>query len=317
MTARSLPRSHVTRGILLVTFGIFLFSLQDVIVKQIGGGYPIHQIVFLRSVIALMLLLAMMWQRDTLGTLKTDKLGRHAIRGLLLVVSYISYYLAIAALPLAESVAIYFVSPIFVAMLSILVLKERTKHKHIVALVLGFSGTLIMMRPGVGVFEPAALLAICAALAYALSVVLTKRMAPTESGMTMSVYATLAYLISTGVVGMLIGRGVATSSTHPSITFLTRPWATPSNTDLALILITGVIAAIGFYCLTEAYRVADATTVAPFEYVMLPLSIMWGLLFWGERPDLYMLIGVLLIVSGGLTLRPTQTRARRWLLPRR
>ena len=317
MTAVSFPRSNASQGILLVSFGIVLFSLQDVIVKQISGGYPVHQIVFLRSVIALVLLLAMMWQRGTLSTLQTNKLNHHALRGMLLVASYISYYLAIAALPLAEAVAIYFVSPIFVALLSILILKEQAKRAHAIALILGFSGTLIMMRPGVGVFEPAALFAIGAALTYALSVVMTKRMASTESGMTMSVYSTLAYLISTGIAGVFIGRGVATDSTHPSIEFLTRPWAMPSTFDLTLIVVTGAIAAVGFFCLAEAYRVADATTVAPFEYVMLPLSIVWGFLFWGEVPDAFVLIGVLSIIGGGMTLLPARSQQRRGFLLRR
>ena len=309
MTAITYPRNNTTYGILLVSFGIFLFSLQDVIVKQISDGYPVHQIVFLRSVVALGLLLTMMWQRGALATLKTNNVRRHFIRGMLLVASYINYYLAIAALPLAESVAIYFVSPIFVAILSIFILKEQAKREHIIALVFGFSGTLVMMRPGVSVFEPAALLAICAALTYALSVVMTKRMASTESGMTMSVYATLAYLGSTGIAGLFFGQGVTTNSTHPSIEFLTRPWVMPSSFELTLILITGAIAAVGFFCLAEAYRVADATTVAPFEYVMLPLSIVWGFLFWGELPDLFMLIGVVLIIGGGLMLLPTRPQS--------
>lgn len=305
------------QGIRYVTLGLTLFSLQDVIIKQISGGYPVQQIVFIRSIIALLLLLGIAARSQAgITGLKTQRLGLHTLRGLLLILSFTSYYLAIAALPLAEAVALYFVSPIFTAILSVLILKEVFKRQHFIALALGFGGTLVMLRPGIAIIEPAAALAILAALAYACSVMITRRMATTESGLSMAIYATLAYFVVNGLVGLIWSDGIATTAAHPSIQFLTRPWIMPTMYDLFLLSITGVIAAAGFYLLSEAYRVSEAIVIAPFEYLMLLLSIVWGYLFWGELPDTFVIIGVAMIVVGGFMLLPNRPRRKRWLLRR-
>jgi drug/metabolite transporter (DMT)-like permease len=135
--------------------------------------------------------------------------------------------------------------------------------------------------------------------------------------MAMAVYATAVYLITTGFVGLLWPDGFPTASSHPSIQFLARPWLLPTAADMWLIVGTGFIAAIGFYCLAQAYLVAQATVIAPFEYVMLPLGILWGFLFWREVPDLYTIVGAVLIILSGLIILPQRPTRRRWLFSRR
>lgn len=317
MTTLTTSTNKDLQGIALVTIGIGLFSVQDVIIKQISGSYPVQELVFLRSVVALGLLLALLYWRQGLGTLRTARWGRHCARGLVLCASYITYYLAIAALPLAEAVALYFVAPVLVTMVSVIVLKEKLTQRRVLAVILGFAGTLVIMRPGVGLFEPAAIFSLLAALFYAISVVFTRRMAGTESGMAMAVYATAVYLITTGIVGLLWPTGFVTASSHPSIQFVARPWLLPSATDMWLIVGTGFIAAIGFYCLAQAYLVAQATVVAPFEYVMLILGILWGFLFWREVPDLFTIVGAVLIIASGLIILSQRPHRKRWLFTRR
>lgn len=317
MTTLAATTNKDLQGIGLVTVGIVLFSVQDVIIKQISGNYPVQELVFLRSIVALGLLLAMLHWRQGLGKLRTAYWGRHFARGLAMCASYITYYLAIAALPLAEAVALYFVSPVLVTVLSVVVLKEKVTGRRIGAVVLGFSGTLVILRPGLGLFEMAAIFSLLAALFYATSVVLTRRMAGSESGMAMAVYATAVYLITTGIVGLLWPDGFATTSSHPSVQFMARPWLLPTATDMWLIVATGFIAAIGFYCLAQAYLVAQATVVAPFEYVMLILGILWGFLFWREVPDLFTVVGAGLIIASGLIILPQRPHRKRWLFSRR
>ena len=318
MTTLATTTNKDLQGIALVTIGIGLFSVQDVIIKQISGAYPVQELVFLRSVISLLLLLAMLyWRHGDWGKLWTQQWGRHLARGLLMCASYITYYLAIAALPLAEAVAIYFVAPVFVTVLSVIVLKEKVTRRRVMAVVIGFGGTLVIMRPGLGVFEPAAIFSLLAALFYALSVILTRRMAGVESGMAMAVYATAVYLITTGFVGLLWPDGFTTASTHPSVQFVARPWLLPTTADMWLIMATGFIAAIGFYCLAQAYLVAQATVVAPFEYLMLILGILWGFVFWREVPDLFTMVGAVLIIASGLIILPQRPSRKRWLFTRR
>jgi drug/metabolite transporter (DMT)-like permease len=181
----------------------------------------------------------------------------------------------------------------------------------------GFLGTLVILRPGFGLFEVAALFPLITALLYAISVIMTRQMAGTEGGMGMAVYATAVYLITTGFVGLIRPNGFIVTSTHPSVQFLARPWLMPTTTDMWLILATGFIAAIGFYCLAQAYLVAQATIVAPFEYIMLILGILWGFLFWREIPDFFTILGALLIITSGLIILPRRPDRQRWLFTRR
>ena len=118
--------------------GVFLFSLQDLVIKQVSSGYPVHQIVFIRSGVALLLLLLLAWLRGEWRLLYTRRLSYHIVRGFMMLISYTTYYLAIAALPLAETVALYFVSPLLVTLLSVLWLKERISWAHWVTLGVGF-----------------------------------------------------------------------------------------------------------------------------------------------------------------------------------
>lgn len=303
-------------GVRLVTMGVFLFSVQDVVIKQVSSSYPVHQIVFVRSGVALLVLLLLAWLRGEWGQLRTRRLPLHILRGLMMFIAYTTYYLAIAALPLAETVAIYFVSPLMVTLLSVIWLKEHINLAHWAALGVGFLGMLIMLRPGVGAFEVAALLPIAAALAYAVSAILARQMADTETGMGLAVYATAVYFIASIITGLFISTSQSASTAHPSLHFLTRPWLLPNGYDLLLMSSTGLIAAAGFYGLSEAYRVAPATIVAPFEYIMLPLSVLWGFLFWRELPDWLTIVGAILVIGSGLKLLPRRPNRRRWLLRR-
>ena len=305
-------------GIGLVTSGVFLFSIQDVIVKQISGAYPVQEIVFIRSLVAMVFLLGMSrYSTGRWASLRSDRPGLLLLRGGVLLTSYTTYYLALAALPLAEVVAIYFVSPLITTLLSILILRESIAPRHVVALAIGFLGTLLIVRPGWGVWQPVSLLAIVAAFAYAVSVIITRRVSATEPGLRQAVYATATYALLPGFIGLVYHQGIGTATSNPSLDFLTRPWVMPTPYHLQLMIITGLIAAIGFYCLTEAYRVASATIVAPFEYVMLPFSILWGFLLWRELPSLLTIIGVILIITGGLQILPRRARRTRWLWTRR
>ncbi len=309
VTAPSLPTlNRQWQGIGFVLLAVILFSIQDVIVKQISGGYPVQEIVCIRSSIALALLLVAAYYQGGWGQLRSKRLGLHAIRGLLMLITYITYYLAIAALPLADAIALYFVSPLFVTLLSVSFLGERTTASHWLAVFCGFVGMLIILRPGTAVFRPEALISLIAALAYAVSVILNRRLSTSESSLNLAIYATLAYLLATAAVGVIWGRGIPVESTHPSIQFLARAWVLPTAGDFWLMAGTGLIAAIGFYALAQAYSIAEATTVAPFEYVMLLMGVIWGFVFWHEVPDFFAFLGMILVVSSGLILLPRRKR---------
>lgn len=288
------------KAIAILCLGIALFSTQDVAIKWLSEGYPVHQIVFVRSIVGLVPILLIAQFDGGLASLRPRRPWLHLFRALLAFASYTTYYLALAALELADAVALFFSTPLFVTLLSVLLLKEAVGLRRWFAVVAGFLGVLVMMRPGSAVFEPAALFALAAALTYALSIPITRRLGASVNAASMAFSMSLTYLAASVLIGLLWGDGSAAGSSHPSMEFLFRAWRVPSGPDLAIMVYCGVIAGCGFYCLSQAYRLGPSSVVAPFEYSALPWAVVWGFLVWGDLPDGPGLVGILLVVGSGL-----------------
>jgi drug/metabolite transporter (DMT)-like permease len=310
MGARPLPagRSHAPlRGIAFVLVGVSVFSLQDAIVKTLSGRYPLLEIGFVRCLVTIGPMAALAgWEGGRAG-LSTHRPWLHLARGSLAVASFTSYYLALAALPLADAVAIFFAAPLFLAALSRLVLAEPVGVRRWSALVVGFLGVLLVLRPGTSVFEPAALLAVLAALCYGASQTITRELGRTDGAATMALTSTLLYLLVSAAGGLLAGRHGQAAGRHPSLAFLVRAWSWPEAPDLGLMMLCGLTAGAGAYCLAQAYRAAPASTVAPFEYVMIVWAVLWGWLFWGTVPGPSTVVGMALTVGAGLFLGRHET----------
>jgi drug/metabolite transporter (DMT)-like permease len=287
-------------GIIYVMAGLFAFATQDVIIKFLSGSYAIHQIVLFRSIIALPVLLALAtYERGAQGLIGR-RLGLLTVRAVLLYTAYTCYYLAIAAMTIADTLAIAFVSPLIVTALSKPLLGIDVGVRRWLAIFAGFVGTLVMLRPGFGIFEPAALLAVGSAGCYAASTIQTRMLGPSETSASMSLHAMVIYIVISGLTGLLIGDGHLEASTHPSLAFLLRAWSWPTGHDLALMLATGVVATIGMLCLAQAYRLGDPPIVAPFEYTSMIWALASGFIFWQRVPDSISLIGIAIIVAAGL-----------------
>jgi drug/metabolite transporter (DMT)-like permease len=301
------PRFAISRqalGMMSVAAGVSVFTIQDVIVKTLSSVYPVHQIVVLRSLVAFPILLWVTYAEQR-GHVKMHRGLLHAARGFILYVSYTCYYLGLARLPMADVIALTFTVPLFVTMLGVLVLGERVRTRRWVALGAGFIGVLVILRPGMSLFEPAALLPIASALAYATSAVMARRLGSTESGGAMALSATGAYIVGGALTAALLAGIDPPADAAASIRFLLNPWIWPSALDLALMALCGCIAAFGFFCLSQGYRLSEAYRAAPCEYAALPWGVLWGYLFFGNTPDAVMILGALIIMGAGLyTLQP-------------
>ena len=145
----------------------------------------------------------------------------------------------------------------------------------------------------------------------------TRKIGKGEKGSTMSFYAMLVFILGSTTMGLFMGDGRFDTEAHGSAQFLLRAWTVPSWRDFGLIAVCGVIAAFGFVCLTQAYRLAPASTAAPFEYCSLPWAVLWGFVVWNTLPGVQTLFGVLLIVGSGLYIIHRETvRGRRMVLGR-
>ncbi len=303
--------SRQTLGILCVVAGVSVFSVQDAIIKGLSGAYPVHEIVFVRSAVATPLLVALVAAMTGLDALWTRRLGLHLLRGFVLFASYTFYYLAIAAMPIAETVSLFFTVPLFVAALAVPMLGERVGRRRWTAIVVGFLGVLVILRPGGGVATPAALLGVAAALTYAISALLARRLGTTEGGAAMALSGVLVYFLASGAVGLALAPLAPAADSHASLRFLLLPWAVPPPEDLLLMAICGLIAGIGMFFLAQGYRLAEANAAAPFEYVALPWGVLWGYVFFGDLPGWMTILGAAVIVGCGIYVFHRERQATR------
>lgn len=301
--------SRISQGILALVAGIAIFSLQDLILKKLSGNYPLHQAMVLRSLTALPFHLAIVWWFDgRLGTIATPGWWKMLLRGLLNFVAYTAYYLGLATLPMAETVALFFMAPLFITLAAGVILKEPVAPASAVAVLAGFAGLLLIVQPGGDGFQLAALLPVLGAFGYAVSMVVARPMGRTETAAAMAFWSNNCFLVCALALSAIYGSGSLAETAHPSMAFLTRGWTTPPWTDLALMTACGVIAAIALTLLTHAYRVAPSSAVAPFEYSFMFWAVLWGWLVWGDLPAGIAWIGIAVIIGAGLHVLRSEGR---------
>jgi drug/metabolite transporter (DMT)-like permease len=294
-------RRDSTRGIVLLSLGIAVFALQDVILKWLAGDYPLSQVMLTRSVTAVPIMLVFVHLDGGLRTLFTPGTKAMIGRGLIMFVAYFAYYIALPALPLATTVALYFSAPLFITILSVVLLKEQVGPRRWIALALGFFGVALMLQPEGTGFEWAALLVLLSGFAYALSMIAARVLGGQETGAALAFWGNAVFLLLSLVISASLGSGAYEgASDHPSVAFLLRGWVTPTAFDLSLMMATGVVAALGLTLLTQAYRIAEASVVTPFEYTAMVWSVIYGWIIWQDWPRVLDWIGIAIIIGSGL-----------------
>jgi drug/metabolite transporter (DMT)-like permease len=207
-------------------------------------------------------------------------------------------------------VAVAYVSPIVVTLLSIFVLGEKVGPRRWAAVTLGMVGVIVMLRPGAGVIHPAAILVLISAVLYAVGNLLARKMGGTESAMTLSFYVQSGFIVVSIAMGLWAGDGHLASD-DTLWAFLFRPWIWPPVADWPIFLATGLAVGIGGLMVTQAYRTAEAGLIAPFEYVGMPMAILWGVIVFGTFPDATAWVGIALICGSGLYTLWRETVKRR------
>ncbi len=286
----SVLHNRTLQGCLLALLAVFSLSLMDALVKYIGAAIPVPQIVFLRTWVVMVCVLIASACTGRRVTLVTTRPGAHLFRGLMGLLAFLCFFTAVTQIPLAQAVAILFAAPLFIATLSALWLKERVGPRRWFGVLLGFAGVLIIVRPLGQDFTSGSLLALCAALAYALMMVQTRRMADTESAGSMVLWQALVACLGSGLL----------------MPFL---WQLPSAAELLLVAAVGVLSAVGHYGLSAAYSRAEASLLAPLDYTAMIWAVSFGYLFWGELPDRYTVAGCAVVIAAGLYVLYRERRA--------
>lgn len=299
-------RDSSTLGIFFILIGMAAISVNDMLIKQLSGGYPLHQLVFTRSSIGLLFSIIFLQLEGGWRLLKTSTPGLHALRAVMVVISNMSFFAAIAVLPLAETTALFFAAPLMITLLSIPILGEKVGPMRLSAVLVGFIGVLIMQRPWQSLADTdvnriVLLLPVLAALTYAINQVMTRKLGVSSKASALAIYIQVTFIFVSAIFYLVAGDGrYAEGVENGAVVFLLRAWTWPASSDWPLLIGLGFMSAIVGYCLGQAYRISSAATVAPFEYVGLPLAVFWGFVIFGELPDLAVTIGILLIMGAGL-----------------
>jgi drug/metabolite transporter (DMT)-like permease len=290
-----------TVGAFCAMAAILCFSFVDLGIKLLSDDYALHQVVLLRSLVSLaVFLVVIMPFSGGWGVFRTRRPGAHLLRGCFIVCANVCLFLGLAALPIADAVAIFFISPLAIAVMSVIFLKETVGPRRWIAILIGLVGVLLIVQPGTDAFQLASLLPAIAAVLYGAMHMVTRKIRDTESAATMTIYVILIFLISSAVIGFFISDGRYEVGAHPALSFLLRAWAPLGGTDLWIIVMLGVAGVGGSWLITQAYRLSEAAFAAPFEYVAMPVAIFWGAVFFDTWPTANAWLGIALILGSGL-----------------
>lgn len=275
-------------------------STQDAIVKYISGSYPVYETVFIRGVITLPVMAIWLKMTANFSDLNTPLLKYILLRGFVLCGAYFCYIMAIAAMPMANAVSIYFTMPFFVAGFVGWTLGEHVPLYRWLAIAAGFTGVLIMVRPGAASFEPASIFALISALGYALGQIMSRRLAQSVPPVVIATWQNVIYFGVAIVMGLVVQALGLEGSSSNSLSFLTHPVLMPNFRDGMLLTIMGLLSAVVMMLYLNAYKSAEANFVAPFEYTAMFWAVLFGVTVFGDFPDQWTWIGAAIVVGAGL-----------------
>lgn len=272
---------HLLRGVLLIMLSVFLFSAMDTLAKMMLKTYPLPPLIWARYTVHFAFMLVLFAPRMGFSLIRTQRPGMQILRGLLLVTSTAFFYLSLQHLPLAEAAAITFVAPVLVSALSRPMLAERVTRRQWTAVIFGFIGVLIIIRPGGGLLSLAAVFPLITALLFALYQIMTRKLAGRENPFTTLFFTALVGAVATSII-------------------LPFNWQTPTFTQGALMIAIGCLGGTGHFLLIRAVELASPTALAPFLYTQLVWSTLLAYIAFREFPDGVSLFGMLVIVLAGL-----------------
>lgn len=307
MTEQSINGSDkATVGIAFILVGMLAISVNDMLIKQLSGDFPLHQMVFIRSTIGICFSLLLVQFEGGFKILRTRTPLLHILRGLLIVISNMTYFTALSVIPLADATALFFVAPLMITLFSIPLLGEKVGPLRLGAVFVGFVGVIIMMRPWQSSSESEVsrlilMLPVLSAITYALNQIMTRKLGMVTKASALSVYIQSMFIFVSLGFYVIAGDGhFAEGLTNQSAVFLLRAWVRPLGSDWYFLIGLGMNSAIVGYALSQAYRSASAAVIAPFEYIGLPLAVFWGWLLWGDLPGPTIAVGIVLILGSGL-----------------
>lgn len=290
----SLPAT--SRGIVVMLAATVCFSSMHATIRYLAGELHPFQMAFFRNFFGMIVFLPVI-ARSGLGFLATTRIDLHLLRAALNIAAMLSFFTAVSTTPLARVTALSFTSPIFMAALAVLLLGERIYLRRTIAIAGGFLGMLIVIRPGLADVDTGSLLALFSAAVWAVAMIVIKVLSRTDSSLTITGYMTV-------LLSLL--------SLPPAVMV----WRDPSPAAWALLVFIGISGTFAQILLAEAISQADAGVVMPFDFLKLVWATLFGFLLFTELPDLWTVVGAVVIFASGTYIAYRETRAARRAAPK-
>ena len=282
-------QTPVLRGIVLMCLSTVAFSIMHGLVRFVSEVLPPFQIAFFRNIFGLAFLLPLL-MRPRFSILRTKRIGLHALRGIINIIAMLMFFTALSISPIAKVTALSFTAPIFMAILAVFVLRERFRIYRWLAILSGFIGMLIILRPGLVAIDTGALLVTASAGLWAIALLLIKILSRTEASLTIVAY-----------MGIFLG----VFSIFPAL-WVWQPFGMQTLFWLALIGLFGTIAQMS---LSQSLKETDPTALMPFDFLKLVWTALIGAWFFSEIPDVYTLIGAAVIFASGFFIALREQKA--------
>jgi drug/metabolite transporter (DMT)-like permease len=279
------------QGILLLSMGAFLFSVVDVFVKSLGGRFHPIEISFFRYACGFLFLIPLFIRlgRNNLGT---RRFPLHLLRMGLAFVAQLGIFITVIHMPLADATAFMFSKPLFTTVAAVVILSEVVSGRRWAATVVGFIGVLVLVRPGSGAIDPYALVAVAAAMTFAVANVLIRKLSSTEP--------TGRILFYYHVGGIILFAGPAAYV-----------WVTPVGIEWIQLIAIGGLTTIGIFCFMRAFSVGEANAVGPAENLRLIYAAIFGFVLFAEVPTIWTALGAAIIVASTVYIAQVESKRKR------
>jgi len=273
---------NIPAGIGLMILGIFLFVANDVMGKWLVATYTVGQVLLIRSAAGLVMLSRSLWKAGLNTILFPPSPKLNLLRIFLTTCEVACFYWAVSYIPLADIVTLYMAAPIFVTALAYPLLGEKIDTPRVIAIIIGFIGVIIAMRPSSASFSLPALVALSGCLFFSLMMIITRHLRGTK-GIVLVTWQSMAALLLGAVISPI-------------------GWVTPTPRDFVLLLMLGVVATLAHIAVNKALKLAPAAIIMPYQYTQIIWAVIFGIIIFGDWPDQMMIMGSALIIAAGLLI---------------
>ena len=293
-------KENTPKAIILIIIGMSSVAFQDTLIKYISSETNIFLILLFRAFIGIIFLSIFLKIKKEPLIFKTNYPVLTIIRVLLFYSAFILYFFSLTKLPLSTAVTLFFVSPFFITILSMIFLNETIGFKRWIALIIGFLGVILVMDPKINDFNIYATFPIICAFFYALTMIIQKITSLKDSLYSQVFHIYIASTLLSLLIGLVIGGGNYYDSSNDHFQFIFRPWSLNNINIILSLFFIGIMGFISFLCIFQAYRIGSPPSVAPFEYILIVLSLILSWIIWHETLNFKGFIGLSCIIFGGI-----------------